>query len=208
MVHAWTDDFRAQMTAASDITPPRGRPLRARLSGDDWVMRGYMAVIAIYLVIALALPLYTMLSKAFLTYSFDLTQFEFQVSDADGQFTTPPITAAAINETTALVPPEDLASSSDGRLAATSFFPDFSFRGPGDLPPARHEADARLPHRQRTRRRHRVASSSTRTPSAASRSAPKRRAASPTSRPISRRPRSSARSRTRSSSRWSARSSP
>ena len=118
------------MTATAQPVPPKGRPLRARLGRDDVVMRGYMAVIALYLVIALAMPLYAMLSKSFSTYSFDLATYEFQVSDEAGVFATPPVSAAALNAERASIAPSDLATNADGRLPATSFFPDFSFRSP------------------------------------------------------------------------------
>ena len=39
--------------------------VKPKLSSDDWIMRAFMAVIGLYLVVALALPLYTMLSKSF-----------------------------------------------------------------------------------------------------------------------------------------------
>ncbi len=38
--------------------------IKPKLSRDDWIMRAFMGVIALYLVVALALPLYTMLSKS------------------------------------------------------------------------------------------------------------------------------------------------
>ena len=104
--------------------------MKLRLSRDDIVMRGYMLVLMAYLLVALAFPLYAMLSKSFSTYSFDLGAFEFQVSDDNGEFTTPAVTAAALNETLKAVGPRELATSADGRLPATSFFPDFSFRSP------------------------------------------------------------------------------
>ena len=110
--------------------PPGGRPLRAKLSRDDFIMRGYMLAIMVYLVVALAMPLYVMLSKAFTTYSFDLTTYEFQISDEAGNFTAPPVSAGALNRELGAVPPGDLATSGDGRLPATRFFPDFSFRSP------------------------------------------------------------------------------
>jgi len=118
------------MSAAADHALPAGRPVRAKLGRDDLLMRGYMVVIAAYLVVALALPLWAMLSKSFSTYSFDLARYEFQVSDEAGNFAAPPVTALALNEQTGSVPPADLATNSDGRLPATSFFPDFSFRSP------------------------------------------------------------------------------
>ena len=83
------------MTTTADITPPRGRPLRAKLGRDGTIMRGYMIAIAVYLFVALALPLATMLSKSFSTYVFDLSGYEFQVSDEAGNFAAPPVTAAA-----------------------------------------------------------------------------------------------------------------
>lgn len=116
--------------AAETIALPKGQPLRARLGRDDLVMRGFMAVIALYLIVALALPLYAMLSKSFSTFRFDLTAYEFQVSDDAGNFVNPPVSAAALNERLQAVPPADLATSGDGRLPATMFFPDFSFRSP------------------------------------------------------------------------------
>jgi iron(III) transport system permease protein len=119
----------ADAVAAADRRP-KARPVKARLGRDDLIMRGFMAVIALYLVIAIALPLYAMLSKSFSTYRFDLTAYEFQVSDEAGNFAGPPVSAATLNEELQAVPPEDLSTSSDGRLPATSFFPDFSFRSP------------------------------------------------------------------------------
>lgn len=120
----------AEAAAVAAAAPAKTRPMRARLGRDDLVMRGFMAVIALYLVIGLALPLYAMLSKSFSTYRFDLGAYEFQVSDEQGNFTTPPVSAAELNERLQAVPPEALATSGDGRLPATSFFPDFSFRSP------------------------------------------------------------------------------
>ncbi len=117
------------MAAATDILMPSGRALRQSLDKDELIKRGLLVVISLYLVLSLAAPLYVMLSKSFSTYSFDLAAFEFQVSDKLGNFGEP-ATAAALNEKLAAVPPEKLATSSDGRLPATSFFPDFSFRSP------------------------------------------------------------------------------
>ncbi len=120
------------MTTTADMTAPapKGRPVRAKLGRDDLVMRSYMLMIAVYLVIALALPLYAMLSKSFSTYTFDLGAFEFQVSDEEGNFDAPPINAKALNSELGAVAPAELATSADGRLPATTFFPDFNFRSP------------------------------------------------------------------------------
>ena len=117
------------MAMAIDTALPVGRTLSLRLDRDELIKRGLMVVIALYLVVALAAPLAIMLSKSFSTYSFDLANFEFQVSDKDGNWGEP-VTAAALNEKLNAVPPAKLATNSDGRLQATSFFPDFSFRSP------------------------------------------------------------------------------
>ena len=100
--------------------------IRPKTSKDDRTMIGFMLVIGLYLIVALAFPLYAMLSKSFSTYSFDLNNFEFQVDKGEGW--SDPVTAQALNEDLQVVKLEELATSSDGRLAATVFFPDFSFR--------------------------------------------------------------------------------
>ncbi|MCH8169190.1 MAG: putative 2-aminoethylphosphonate ABC transporter permease subunit [Proteobacteria bacterium] len=115
---------------APPAKPPTGRPLRAKLGRDDYIMRGYMLAIMVYLVVALAMPLYVMLSKSFTTYGFDLATYEFQISDQAGNFTAPPVSAETLNRELGAVPPEKLTTSSDGRLPATLFFPDFAFRSP------------------------------------------------------------------------------
>ena len=116
--------------AAPPAKPPTGRPLRAKLGRDDYIMRGYMLAIMVYLVVALAMPLYVMLSKSFTTYGFDLATYEFQVSDQAGNFTAPPVSAETLNRELGAVPQKKLTTSSDGRLPATLFFPDFAFRSP------------------------------------------------------------------------------
>ena len=115
-----TNSARAATIAAPLIRPKTGR--------DDKIMAGFMLVIGLYLVITLAFPLYAMLSKSISTFYFDLHNFEFQVNEGDGW--SAPSTAAALNARLRVVPPQDLATSSDGRLAATVFFPDFNFRSP------------------------------------------------------------------------------
>ncbi len=74
-----------------------GRTVSLQLDRDGLVKRAFMLVIALYLIVALALPLWTMLSKSFVTYSFDLTRFEFQVSDETGSTFGPSLTGAALN---------------------------------------------------------------------------------------------------------------
>ena len=115
------------MTAAAPVAAPRIRP---KLSRDDWAQRGFMAVIALYLIVALALPLYAMLSKAFSTYHFDLNQFQIQVSDEGGNFASPARTLTELNNEVDVFKPGDLTAGSDSRLGLTKLFPDFSFRSP------------------------------------------------------------------------------
>ncbi|MGI9413681.1 MAG: ABC transporter permease subunit, partial [Hyphomicrobiales bacterium] len=114
------------MTATDSAVSRQAAPVRPRLSRDDRMMRGYMVAIALYLIVALALPLYAMLSKSFSTYAFDLTAFAFQVDKGEGW--GEPVTAAGLNGTLKAVAAADLATSADGRLPVTQFFPDFNFR--------------------------------------------------------------------------------
>ncbi len=100
--------------------------IRPKTSRDDKIKAVFMAVIGLYLVITLALPLYAMLSKSFSTYSFDLSNFEFQVNTGSGW--SEPVTALSLNQNLQVVAPKELVTSSDGRLGVTGFFPDFSFR--------------------------------------------------------------------------------
>lgn len=111
-------------------TLPAGPVVKGKLSRDDILMRGGMMVIALYLVITLVLPLFAMFSKSFSTYQIELAQYEVQVSDETGQFNTPAFTLADRNNQLEAVPQDDLRTGSDGRLGATKFFPDFSFRSP------------------------------------------------------------------------------
>jgi iron(III) transport system permease protein len=104
---------------------PRIKP---KTSKDDRTMLGFILVICLYLLITLAFPHYAMLSKSFSTYAFDLTNFEFQINTGDGWSET--FSAAAQNDKIQKFKPEDLVTSSDGRLPPTDFFPDFSFRSP------------------------------------------------------------------------------
>jgi len=109
---------------------PSGMKIKPKIGSDGWTMRGFIALIAVYLIIALALPLYAMLSKAFSTYQFDLSQYEFQVSDENGKFNNESLSAQTLNETTGIYTDADLSAGSGARLAVTKFFPDFSFRSP------------------------------------------------------------------------------
>ena len=114
---------------AATALPP-GRTTRIRLDGDAWAKRGFIAIIALYLVVALALPLYAMLSKAFSTFQFDLGRYEFQVSDAAGTFDGTIVTGAELNATAGVYAPEDLIAGSADRMPVAKLFADFSFRSP------------------------------------------------------------------------------
>jgi len=119
------------MSLASDAMKlPAGSDVKPKLGKDDWLMRGFIAMIAIYLIIALAFPLYAMLSKAFSTYHYDLAQYEFQVSDKSGAFDGVVLSAKALNDKLGVYSDSDLNAGSGGRLAVTKFFPKFSFRSP------------------------------------------------------------------------------
>ncbi len=104
----------------------QGKLVKPKLGRDDWAQRSFMLVIGLYLIIALALPLYAMLSKAFTTYHFDLSQYEVQVSDEAGSF-GPVQSVASLNELAIF---EKLTTNTNGRLGLTKLFPDFSFRSP------------------------------------------------------------------------------
>ena len=113
----------ADITGASGQTQPI---VKQKIGRDDWTMRAFMVVIAIYLVVALALPLYAMMSKSFETYRFELDRFELQVDKGEGWSDV--TTVAALNSQVKAIGADELLTSSDGRLAITKLFPDFSFR--------------------------------------------------------------------------------
>jgi iron(III) transport system permease protein len=114
----------------SPDTLPAGRAIKPKLSRDDIIMRGGMMVIALYLVVTLAFPLYAMLSKSVSTYRFELSQYQLQVSDQDGVFDGTILDPARLNRQLGIYSDTDLATGSDGRLPLTKLFPDFSFRSP------------------------------------------------------------------------------
>ena len=118
-------------SANIDKTAVRPKGLvKAKLSRDDIIMRGGMIVIALYLVISLVFPLYSMFSKSFSTFQYDLSKFEVQVSDDAGQFHPKITNLQNLNEGLKAIPDEELSTGSGGRLGVTIFFPDFSFRSP------------------------------------------------------------------------------
>ena len=115
-------------TAADTL--PDGSRIKGKLSRDDLIMRGGMLVIALYLIVTMVFPLWSMLSKSFSTYRFDLGGYELQVSDEAGQFSGEIINLAELNAEMGVVSEQDLTAGSDGRMGLTQFFPDFSFRSP------------------------------------------------------------------------------
>ena len=108
---------------------PKG-VVKAKLSRDDIIMRGGMIVIALYLVISLVFPLYSMFSKSFSTFQYDLSKFEVQVSDDTGQFPPTIVSLQSLNGGLEAISNDELSTGSGGRLGVTMFFPDFSFRSP------------------------------------------------------------------------------
>lgn len=113
--------------AAIAASPPR-RLLPGSLDADRLLQLGFMALIGLYLLATLALPLYAMLSKSVTTYSFDLSTFELQVNTGDGW--QPPI---RLSELASRLPPDrqpELGTNTDGRLAVVDLIEGYSFRGP------------------------------------------------------------------------------
>ena len=110
---------------SQDSAQMLGPTVRAKVSRDDWAMRGFMLAIALYLVVALALPLYAMFSKSFELYSFNLNQVAFQVDEGSGW--GPEETAAEIAQRLGIDPAEQAGSTASARISVTDFFPDFSF---------------------------------------------------------------------------------
>ena len=109
---------------------PDGPNIKGKLSRDDVIMRLGMAVIALYLIVTLAFPLWAMLSKSFSTFQFDLGAYELQVSDEEGRYSGEILTPAHLNAELRVLSDNDLIAGSDSRMGLTQFFPDFSFRSP------------------------------------------------------------------------------
>ena len=100
---------------------PKG-VVKAKLSRDDIIMRGGMIVIALYLVISLVFPLYSMFSKSFSTFQYDLSKFEVQVSDDTGQFPPTIVSLESLNGELEAISNDELSTGSGGRLGVTMFF--------------------------------------------------------------------------------------
>ncbi len=112
-------------TSAAEALAPAAT-IRPKVGRDDWIMRAYMLVIVLYLLVALAFPLYAMLSKSFETYAFRFDAIEFQVDKGEGWGET--LNALEVGKTLGILDGAAAVTSADGRFQATKFFPDFSFR--------------------------------------------------------------------------------
>ncbi|MFV2091562.1 MAG: putative 2-aminoethylphosphonate ABC transporter permease subunit, partial [Hyphomicrobiales bacterium] len=66
---------------------------KPKVSRDDWIMRGWMAVLAIFLVFAILLPLYVMLSKSFENKAGDF----IGLANFQEYFSTPALFLSAFN---------------------------------------------------------------------------------------------------------------
>ena len=114
--------------SVAEVVP--GPIVREKVSRDTMVQRGFMLIIALYLVITLAFPLYAMLSKAFLTYQFNLEQFNVQASNESGNFNTPAQTMKALNAEVRAFDGDNPSAKSGSRLSPSKLFPEFSFKSP------------------------------------------------------------------------------
>lgn len=118
----------ASVAEAAAATAPRRQGLSSTLDGDRVLQIVFMAIIGLYLIVTLALPLYAMLSKSVTTYRFDLSAFELQVNPGSGW--QPPV---RLSELAAKLPPDKqpkLDTNTDGRFAVVDLIEGFSFRGP------------------------------------------------------------------------------
>ncbi len=114
----------------SQANIPAGPPIKEKTGRDGYIQRLFIAIIAMYLIVTLALPLYTIFSKAFDTFYFDLSLFSVQTSNESGEFLETAVNLADLNATTGLKSAESLQTNNDGRLSLIDFFQDFSFRSP------------------------------------------------------------------------------
>ena len=92
------------MAFAAETTPeqmPAGSSTRLKVSNEDWIMRGVLVAIGLYLIVAIVLPLYTLLSKSVLDKDgnyIGLANFtEFFASPALSQSVENSLTIASIS---------------------------------------------------------------------------------------------------------------
>ena len=81
---------------SDSVIPASGAPaprIKAKISRDDWIMRGCMGVIGIFLAMFVLLPLYTMMSKSFENKAGDFIGLTNYVE----YFSTPALFLSAVN---------------------------------------------------------------------------------------------------------------
>jgi iron(III) transport system permease protein len=97
-------------------------PVKPRASRDDWTMRALMLVIGLYLVVAIAIPLGSVLLRSFQTYAFALAELEIQVWDGQGWSETQ--SARELAEKLDLPVVADPRTASVERFQIKELFPD------------------------------------------------------------------------------------
>ncbi len=100
--------------------------VRPKVGRDEWMMRAFMAMIGVYLLVALAFPLYANFSKSFETSAFRLETLEFQVDKGAGW--GEPVTALALAESLGVMTRDSQGTVAADRFPATKLFPDFSWQ--------------------------------------------------------------------------------
>lgn len=114
-------DIATSAPRVAEAQKPPGR-IRPKVGRDDWTMRALMLVIGLYLFVALAFPLYAMLSKSFETFAFDLTALETQVDRGNGWEETR--TALDLATAAGLDVVGDPRTNANERLRMEQLFPD------------------------------------------------------------------------------------
>ena len=79
--------------AAVTAAPVAAPPIKEKISRDDWMMRGCMVVIGIFLLFFIVLPLYTLMSKSFENRSGDFVGLANYLE----YFSTPALFLSAVN---------------------------------------------------------------------------------------------------------------
>ena len=97
-------------------------PVRPKASRDDWTMRLLMVVIGLYLVVAIAIPLGSVLLRSFQTFAFSLSELEIEVWD--GQAWGPTLNAQDIAVQLDLPVVRDPRTASVERFQLKDLFPD------------------------------------------------------------------------------------
>ncbi len=104
---------------ASMASARAARIVKPKLGRDDWIMRGFMLMIGLYLIITLALPLYAMFSKSFEIRVFDYEAIEVSIDEGTGW--SEPVLLSEIAEEQGLENERTQARSSTVITGATIF---------------------------------------------------------------------------------------